>query len=261
MLIELNEILPKFKDVLKKEFELQEDDVMNSTYLLNYNIKPRDVLEIVPPKDMEKFCTKQQIKTRGDLVLNTLAFYKDSDNIYLENYEAVGFRDIPTLKDNGINVSGDDLGTLYEDLTKKIFTRLRFNVDEQLRKKLNTSKDKMDIILNMGDNQVIVIECKSAKNSYNKFSSVSRQLKAYNALAEKNDHKVIKSLLVAPEFTDEFVKDCGLDYEMNLSLITAGSLTKILNAFKASKHKTFPTNLLMRDVLIQEDRVIKAMGK
>jgi len=57
------------------------------------------------------------------------------------------------------------------------------------------------------------------------------------------------------------VKDCGLEYELNLSLITASSLLRIMEGFKKSKHKQFPHNLLMRDVLIQEDRVLKAIDK
>jgi hypothetical protein len=72
---------------------------------------------------------------------------------------------------------------------------------------------------------------------------------------------VIKSLLIAPEFSDDFIKECGLEYELNLSLLTASSLSKILNGFKESKLKQFPHNLLMRDVLIQEERVLKAICK
>jgi hypothetical protein len=139
---------------------------------------------------------------------------------------------------------------------------LGFNVDEVLRKHLNTAKDRIDIIINLGNNELILAECKTVKDSgYNKFSSVSRQLKAYSQLLKRNNYKVIKSLLIAPDFSDDFVKDCGLEYELNLSLITASSLIKILNGFKNSKHKQFPYNLLMRDVLIQEDRVLAAIEK
>jgi len=154
------------------------------------------------------------------------------------------------------------LGVKFEELTKKIFSNLGFNVDEQLRKKLNTAKDKIDIVLNLGKNSLILIECKTVKeNGYNKFSSVSRQLKAYTQVAKINNFNVIKSLLVAPDFSDDFVKDCGLEYELNLSLITALSLANILTGFKNSKHKQLPYNLLMRDVLIREDRVLKAIEK
>ncbi|MEQ8573883.1 MAG: hypothetical protein RIB63_07465, partial [Fulvivirga sp.] len=81
-------------------------------------------------------------------------------------------------------------------------------------------------------------------------------------LGKKNNYKIIKSLLVAPEFSDEFINETELEYELNLSLITAESLMKILDGFKSSKkHKSFPYKLLMRDVLIDHDRILKAIGK
>lgn len=262
MLIEMGEVLTGLNQQLKNEFELQEENVLKSGYLLDYNIKPRDVLEIVSEKELETFCQAKEIKTRGDLILNILDAYKDAENLYLENYENIGFRNLSALKENGIIIKEADLGVKFEELTKKIFSNLGFNIDEPLRKKLNTAKDKIDILINLGNNDLILIECKTVKESgYNKFSSVSRQLKAYANLAKVNDYKVIKSLLVAPDFSDDFIKDCGLEYELNLSLITASSLTKILEGFKNSKHKQFPHNLLMRDVLIQEDRVLKAIDK
>ncbi len=87
-------------------------------------------------------------------------------------------------------------------------------------------------------------------------------LKSYVALATKNDYKVIKSLLIAPDFSDDFINDTELEYDLHLSLIKADSLIKILYGFKnIKKLKQFPYKLLMRDVLIQEDRIIKAIGK
>ncbi|MDA0195376.1 MAG: hypothetical protein O2951_10065 [Bacteroidetes bacterium] len=262
MLIDIGSTLPKTSNILKNEFELQEENILSSDYLLSYNIKPIDVIEIISDDDLNKFCSKHQIKTRGNLISNILENYKDADNLYMENYVNVGFRDLAALKENGIKIKDVELGILFEDLTKKIFSGLGFNVDEKLRKRLNTKSDKMDILLNLGNDDLIIIECKSVKESgYNKFSSVSRQLKSYIQLATKNNFKVIKSLLIAPDFSDDFIKDCGLDYDLNLSLITASSLLRILEGFKESKHKQFPHNLLMRDVLIQEERVIKAIGK
>ncbi|MCB2219788.1 MAG: hypothetical protein KQI35_05270 [Bacteroidetes bacterium] len=262
LLTDLNQVLPELNNNVKQEFELQEEKVLKSNYLLDYNIKPRDILEIVPEKDLSKFCKEKEIKQRGDFILNILEAYKDSENLYLENYENISFRNLAALKENGLTIKEADLGIKFEELTKKIFTGLGFHVDEKLRKTINTSKDKIDILINLGNEEVILIECKTNKESgYNKFSSVSRQLKAYINQATKKEYKVIKSLLIAPDFSDEFIKDCGLDYELNLSLIKASSLIKILEAFKDSKHKQFPYNLLMRDVLIQEDRIIKAIGK
>lgn len=262
LLLELGQLIPGINEKMRVEFELQEEQVLNSGYLLDYNIKPRDILELISEEELIKFCQSKRIKTRGDLILNILEAFKDAENLYLENYENFGFRNLSALKENGITIKEIDLGIKFEDLTKKIFSGLGLNVDEKLRKSLNTAKDKIDILLNLGNNDIILIECKTIKESgYNKFSSVSRQLKAYAELARSKDLKVIKSLLVAPEFSDDFVKDCGLEYELNLSLIKASTLINILYGFKKSKHKQFPYNLLMRDVLIQEERVLKAIDK
>lgn len=262
LLAELGESLPALNKLIKDELELQDENVLNSLFLLGYNIKPRDVLEMIPSIDIKSFVASKHIKTKGDDVINILEAYKDSANIYLENYENIGFRNLSGLKENGIFIKESELGIKFEDLTKMIFEKLGFNVDEALRKKINTDKDKIDIVLNLGKNDLILVECKTSKESgYNKFSAVSRQLKSYSSLALKNNFKVVKSLLVAPDFSADFVKDCGLDYEINLSLITASTLNNILNGFKNSKHKQFPHNLLMKDVLIQEDRILAAIEK
>jgi hypothetical protein len=117
-------------------------------------------------------------------------------------------------------------------------------------------------VLNLGNNDVIIIECKTKKESgYNNFSAVSRQIKSYFSLANSNGLKVVKSLLIAPEFSDDFIADCELEYELNLSLITASSLISILKGLEKSKHEKLPFNLLMRDVLIKEDRILKALEK
>lgn len=263
MMAELEESLPELNKIVKNEFELQEEKVLNSNYLLDYNIKPRDVLDLIPVKDLNEFCKARGISTRGEDVLNILDHYKDAENLYLENYENIGFRNYNILRENGIVIKEAELGLKFEELTKTIFRLLGFNVDEPLKKKLNTKKDKMDILLNLEENkELFIIECKTVKESgYNKFSSVSRQLKSYYELARSKEYRVIKILLVAPEFSDEFVTDCELDTELNLSLLKASSLVKILDGFKKSpKYKQFPYKLLMRDVLINEDRILKAIG-
>jgi hypothetical protein len=114
----------------------------------------------------------------------------------------------------------------------------------------------------LGKNNIIIVECKSVKEKgYNKYSSVSRQIKSYVNLARKAEFNVVKSLLVAPEFTDDFINECDLEFEINLSLITAGALINILKVFRNSNLEQFPHQLLMKDVLIREDRIIKAMSK
>lgn len=261
LLTELNESLPKLNAQVKAEFEIQEENSLKSELLLDYNIKPRDILDLINLSDLSSFIKSRGVKSRGNDIENILDAYKDSENLYLENYVSIGSRDLNTLKDNGIRIKEADLGIKFEELTKTIFSQLGFNVDEKLKKELNTKKDKIDILLNLDNNELFIVECKTVKESgYNKFSSISRQVGSYFRLAEEKGYRVSKILIVAPEFSNDFVTDCELDSTLNLSLLTASSLQNILEGFKKSKkHKQFPHKLLMRDVLIQEDRIIKAI--
>ena len=263
LLMDLGESLPKLNSLLKLEFELQDDNVLRSGFLLDFNIKPRDVLDLIEKKDIDKFCADRSIKTRGDNIENILESFRDTENLYLENYENIGYRNFNALKENRILIKESELGLKFEELTKSIFSQLGFDVDEKLRKNINTKKDQIDILLNLGNNDLILIECKTVKESgYNKFSSVSRQMKAYAGLVKSNDFKIVKSLLIAPEFSDEFINDTEEEFDLGLSLITASSLLAILEGFKkTSKHKKFPYKLLMRDVLISENRILKAISK
>jgi hypothetical protein len=262
LLIDLNEGIKSFRKYVSDEFEFSEDVIIDNATLLDYNIKPHDVLDIIPTDELKAFAAAKQIKSRGDIVLNILDAYKDAENLMIENYEAIGFRNLSYLKENGIIIKESEIGIKFEEITKSIFEKLGFNVDEKLKNKLNTAKDKADIILNLGNNDVIIIECKTVKESgYNKFSSVSRQIKSYVHLAKNNGLNVVKSLLIAPDFSDDFINECDLEFEINLSLITASSLINILEGFRSSKLKQFPYQLLMKDVLIKADRILKAINK
>lgn len=261
LLSELNQSLPKLNKQIKDQFELQDEFILKADFLLDYNIKPRDILDLILKPDLTKFIKDYGIKQRGDDILNILEYYKDVENLYLENYENVAYRNLNLLKENGITVKESELGIKFEDLTKMIFKGLGFNVDETFKNKLNTQKDMMDILLNLDNNEIIIVECKTSKErGYNKFSAVSRQLKSYQNLALKNNLRIVKILLVAPEFSDDFVTDCEMDTEMNLSLITASTLLNISDAFKTSKYTEFP-HVLFRDIIINEERILKALSK
>jgi hypothetical protein len=261
MLKELNATLTKLDKEMKVHFELQEDYVLSAGFLLDYNIKPRDILDLLSKEDMANFIKTNGIKQRGDDILNILDHYKDVENLYLENYENVAFRKLNLLKDNGISIKEGEVGVKFEELTKIIFKGMGFNVDDKFKNQLNTQKDMMDILLNLGNNEIIIVECKTVKEKdFNKFSAVSRQLKSYQNLALKNNFRIVKILLVAPEFSDDFVSACEMDTEMNLSLLTATTLSKIFKSFKASKYNEFP-HVLFRDIVINEERVSKALSK
>jgi hypothetical protein len=142
------------------------------------------------------------------------------------------------------------------------FSRLGFTVDEKLRSELNTSRQKMDLVINLGNKNLIIVECKTKKDKdYNQYTAVSRQLKAYESQCEKRGYLVSKILLVANDFSTDFAAACDYDLELNLSLITAKGLVTILESFKDSKLEEFPVKLLMRDGLLNEDRIVKVLTK
>jgi len=46
---------------------------------------------------------------------------KDVENLYLENYKNVAYRNLNELKGNGIIVKESELGIKFEELTRLIF--------------------------------------------------------------------------------------------------------------------------------------------
>lgn len=262
LLRDLEEFVSSANKIIRRTFQLQEESVMNGAYLTEYNIMPRDILELIPPSDLIRFCQEKGIKSRGNIIDNVLGAYKDSESLFVENYQYIGKRDINTLKTNGILIKEAELGVKFEEVTKHIFENIGFDVNEKLRKKINTEKDKVDILISIDATSVFLVECKTVKdNGYNKFSAISRQIRSYKSLLEKNNLNVAKILVVAPDFSDDFISDCGDDFDLNISLIKASTLTAIYKACKENIGKKVTAQMFMKDVLIQEDRIIRALKK
>ena len=262
LLDDASKVITNLENLIKAEFEIQEESILETNLLLDYNIKPMDILYLLSKEQLKEMCTAYEISFRGDEIKNIMESYKDAENILLENYALIANRDIIALKQNGILIKEVELGLKFEELTARIFELLGFNIDENLKININNNKSKIDIVINLGNNEIIIVECKTNKDKeFNKFSSVSRQIQSYLRLAEENGYRVIKSLLIAPEFSEDFEKECGLEYELNLSLISANTLKIILDGFKNSRHKHFPYKLLLRDVVIKEDRILLALKK
>lgn len=262
LLIDLNKNIKAFDRCLKNEFELQDVTDLNAKKLLMHNLKPIDVLYSIGTENIKSFCSKVGISTRGNEVQNILSEYTDIQNLYLENYINISNRDINELKSNNLDIKESELGIQYENLTKLIFQKMGMNVDENLRKNISTTKDKIDIVIKIDGEEIMIIECKTKKDTkFNKYSTASRQVKAYKDLAARAGYKVSKTFIVAPSFTDDFINECGLDYDLNLSLITSKSLIEIYNAFEESELTEFPYKILLRDVLIDDRRVIRSLKR
>ncbi|MDE4944911.1 normocyte-binding protein 1, partial [Francisella tularensis subsp. holarctica] len=74
----------------------------------------------------------------------------------IENYDLLAHRDINALSATGLSLSEAEIGTKFEEATRSMLDQLGLNVDEELRKEINTVKDKDDLIISTSDDYVII---------------------------------------------------------------------------------------------------------
>lgn len=248
-------VIPEMNTRVRSEFELYAEQVMDLTILMNYGIKPDDLIYLMAESELQKFCNEKQISNRGNIVKNILSKYGNVESRLLENYELVAARDINALKTNQINIKESELGVKFENLTKEIFTKLNFKVDEKLRAEINTNKDKVDIVISLGNNKIILVECKTCKDvEYTKYSSLSRQLKSYQNLCRDKNYHVARTILVACDFSDDFLDACIKDWELELSLVTASGLMEMLKIFTEKKMTEFPIGVFGNNLKLDPEK-------
>jgi len=258
----LLEFKSSLNNTVRTEFELQEEEVMHADILSDYGIGPRDILYLLQKPELIEFCKQNSINSRGNHVLNIIDSFRNIDDLYLDNYVEIGHRDLNALKDKGIVVKESELGLLYEKLTKDIFVKYGFDVDEKLRKSINTARAQMDILLNLGGKDVIIVECKTVKDKdYNKFTAVSRQLKSYESLCKKNGYHVNQVIVVSNDFTEDFIGECEYEYDISISLLTSLDLVKIVAGLKDSHLKELPVRLITKGGALNGDRIVKALNR
>ncbi len=260
MLLDLRKI-ENMEKLVRSEFEIEPKVELTSETLLDYNIRPKDILYLIPLDDLKSFCIDRNISYRRKNIINCiLSGYRESENIYIENYVLIANNDINGLKNNGIEIKSKDIGLVFENTTKAIFKRLSLNVNEELKKRINSKRDKADIILDLGNQEIIIIECKSSKKEYSKFTSVIRQVKSYAQTYSRNGFKIKGIIIISSGFTDDFIHECNTFYDFKVTLIEAQTLVNIYEEFKQSKLNVFPITLF-RHGLLQEDVIVKALKK
>ena len=120
----------------------------------------------------------------------------------------------------------------------------------------------MDILLNLGGKNIIIVECKSIKDKdYNKYTNVSRQLKSYQNACKKKGYHVSQVVIVSNEFSEDFISECEYDYELSISLITSDGLVKILDGLKESNLTELPIRLLLKDGILNADRIVNVLNR
>ena len=249
---------PSLNAILKQEFELEEQEELDVEKLRALSITPYDILYMLTNEEVKTVVESMGIKKRGNLRLNILASFADATDKLIDNYGALARRDLATLKADNIEIAEGDLGVKFEEVTKAIFEQLGLLVDEDLRRAINTAKDKADVLISLSEDDVIVGEAKTCKNGdFAKYSTTSRQVKAYANRCEQAGKRVAQVLIVAPTFSEDFVESAEMDTEVNISLLEADGLKKILDAYKARRNPKFSAKLFTKGGLLKADLIAK----
>jgi predicted deacetylase len=105
---------------------------------------------------------------------------------------------------------------------------------------------------------VIIGEAKTCKNGdFAKYSSTSRQIKAYVNRCEHAGKRVAQVLIVAPTFSNDFVESAEMDTEVNISLLEAAGLKLILDAFNSRRNPNFSAKLFTKGGLLKAGLIAK----
>ena len=256
--ITLNIHFSNFDKLIKSEFELESTEDIDTDKLRALSITPIDILYLLSNEEIKGVRDKIGLSKRGKPRLLILEHFANTNDKLIENYEAIAKRDLSALKSAGIDISEADLGVKFEEITKEIFETMNLVVDEDLRKTINSAKDKADIIISLSEGDVIIGEAKTSKNGdFAKYSSTSRQVKAYVNRCEHQGKRVAQVLIIAPSFSDDFIESAEMDTEVNISLLEAKGLKAIHDAFKARRHPKFSAKLLTKGGLLKAELIAK----
>ncbi|MBB1274412.1 hypothetical protein [Psychromonas sp. SR45-3] len=254
----LEEHFPSMIEVLKGAFELEPNETVDTEKLRALSITPHDILYLLSNDEIRDVRDAIGLAKRGNPRLAILESFANATDKLIENYDALARRDINALKEVGADVIESEIGIKFEEVTKAIFEILELNIDEDLRKSLNTAKDKADIIISLSDNDIIIGEAKTCKNGdFAKYSTTSRQVKAYVARAENQGKRVAQVLIIAPSFSDDFIESAEMDTEVNISLLEAHGLKLILDSFKSKRNPKFSPKLLTKGGLLKAELIAK----
>lgn len=249
---------PKLEKLLKSEFELEYSEELDIDKLRALSITPVDILYLLSNDEIKVVRDKMFLSKRGNARQLILESFANANDKLIENYSALAKRDLASLKNAGIEIAEAEIGVKFEEITKEIFETLNFVVDEDIRKAINTAKDKTDIIISLSENDVIIGEAKTCKNGdFAKYSTTSRQVKAYVTRCENQGKRVAQVLIIAPSFSDDFIESAEMDTEVNISLLEAQGLKLIYDAFKARRHPKFSAKLLTKGGLLKAELIAK----
>ncbi|MBJ7552657.1 hypothetical protein [Marinomonas ostreistagni] len=250
--------LPDLTKTLQLEFEIEDNEPLTVDRLRALSITPHDILYVLSNDQVKDIRESMGLGKRGNARQMILESFADATDRLIDNYEALSQRDLAKLKAANIEIAEADIGVKFEETTKAIFEQLGLTVDEDLRKSVNTAKDKADILLSLSEDDVIIGEAKTCKNGdFAKYSTTSRQVKAYVNRCEAAGKRVAQVLIIAPSFSDDFIDSADTDTEINISLLEAKGLKLIYDAFKSRRNPKFTAKLFTKGGLLKADLIAK----
>ncbi|MBZ9612305.1 hypothetical protein [Rheinheimera maricola] len=245
---------------IRFEYELEETEEINVERLRALSITPHDVLYLLTNDEVKELRDNLKLPRKGNPRTNILEAFANANDKLIENYAALAKRDLLALKAVGIEINEADIGVKFEEATKTILEQLELDVDEELRKSINTAKDKADIIISISDDDIIIGEAKTCKEGdFAKYSATSRQIKAYVNRCENQGKRVAQVLIIAPSFSQDFIESAEMDTEVNISLLTAEGLKQIYDAYKAKRRPNFSARLLTKGGLLKAELIAKSI--
>ncbi|MDW6004527.1 hypothetical protein [Vibrio mangrovi] len=248
------------EDRIRADFEIENKETLDPERLKSLGITPLDILYLYSNDEIRTIRNDMGLPRRGNPRSQIIDSFASANDRLIENYHLLATRDIQALHDAGIDIKEADIGIKFEEITRSILEQLDMNVDEDLRKDINTAKDKADIIISLDNDDVIIGEAKSFKNGqFSKYSTTSRQVKAYVKRCETNGHRVAQVLIIAPAFSKDFIDAADMDTEINISLLEASGLQKILAAYKQRKNPNFSPKLLTKGGLLKAELISKSI--
>jgi hypothetical protein len=256
----LEEHFPTIIKVIKAQFELEDNEVVDTEKLRALSITPYDILYLLSNEEVKTVRDSMGLSKRGNPRFSILECFANATDKLIDNYDLLAKRDVNALREVGADVAEAEIGVKFEEVTKAIFEILDLNIDEEVRKEINTSKDKADIIISLSDDDIIIGEAKTCKSGdFAKYSTTSRQVKAYVSRAESLGKRVAQVLIIAPSFSDDFIESAEMDTEVNISLLEAKGLKLILDAFKSKRNPKFSAKLLTKGGLLKAELIAKTI--
>lgn len=256
----LEEHFPTIIKVIKTQFELEDNEVVDTEKLRALSITPYDILYLLSNDEVKTVRDSMGLSKRGNPRFSILECFANATDKLIDNYDLLAKRDVNALREVGAEVAEADIGVKFEEVTKAIFELLDLNIDEEVRKEINTSKDKADIIISLSDDDIIIGEAKTCKSGdFAKYSTTSRQVKSYVTRAESLGKRVAQVLIIAPSFSGDFIESAEMDTEVNISLLEARGLKLILDAFKAKRNPKFSAKLLTKGGLLKAELIAKTI--